>query len=147
MHFSRIFSEDAPDHHRKISIGKASFARERACARSAEDRAGARRGATRRRAAASSRPGIGARAESATARRGHARRVGTSGVRRRASHTAGRGQAGPRTGDGRAVVLLILGRRGATHSRWGRACWREEISSAWRGGDLSFPAFLFFIFA
>lgn len=56
---------DVPDHRRKISIGEASFARERACARcarSAEDRAGARRGA-----AASSRPGIGARAESATA--------------------------------------------------------------------------------
>lgn len=53
-----------------------------------------------------------ARGESATGRD-----VGRPTSRK---HTAGRGQAGPRTGDGRAVVLLILGRRGATHPRRGR---------------------------
>lgn len=107
-------------------------------------RAGLRRGP--RKIAASPRPGIGARAENATS--GRVRRVGTSGVRASRKHTAGRGQVGPRTGDGRAVVLLILGRRGATHPRRGRASWREVTSSPRRRGPprrLSFrPSSFFF---
>lgn len=123
---------------RRISIRGASSARERACARPAADRGGI---AARRRDV---RGLVRARR---TRRRGRVRRVGTSGVRASRKHTAGRGQAGPRTGDGRAVVLLILGRRGATHSRRGRACWREVTSSPRRRGPPrrhSFSAFLFF---
>lgn len=90
------------------------------------NRAGARRDT-----AVPPRPGIGARGErdgDDGQARVASRRVGTSGVARangRARQAETR-REGPKTGDGRTGVLLILGRRGATHPRRGRACWREE---------------------
>lgn len=115
-----------------------------------DDRVGARRGASQRRRRTDH--GL-ADPYTRSARDGDEQaratgRVGASDVAQaKREYTADRGQAGPRAGDGRAVVLLIPGRRGATQPRRGRA-WREESSCPRRGespsSSSSLLSFLFF---
>lgn len=129
MYFSRILPSTLLTSGVAVEYRPARPRREISLARSlrALDSRRSRRSAARRRYA--SHPGIGAAGD------GDARALasGRRRARRRASNvreiSAGR-QAGPRAGDGRAVVLLIPGRRGATHPRRGSLARKRLFSAA-----------------